>query len=83
MFLKIFVFRSLVPVSLALALSVPVLRLERICPRKGCFWPWPWIFFVSLAMASSLVFSASPLMTMILYNHNPSLYPLMGPEDKK
>ena len=29
-------------VSLALASSIPVLDLERFCPRKGC--PWPWIF---------------------------------------
>ena len=32
----------------SLALSIPVLGLERICPRKGCPWPriflcpWPW-----------------------------------------
>ena len=30
--------------SLALASSVPVLGLERFCPRKGCPWPWPRIF---------------------------------------
>ena len=28
--------------SLALASSIPVLGLDRVCPRKGC--PWPWIF---------------------------------------
>ena len=32
-----------------------VLGLESVCPRKGC--PWPRIFFVSLASASSLVSS--------------------------
>ena len=44
---------------LKLASSVPVLGLERFCPRKGC--PWPRIFFVSLALASSLVSSTPPL----------------------
>ena len=34
--------------SLALASSIPVLGLERVCPRKSCRWlriflrPWPW-----------------------------------------
>ena len=36
----------------SLALSILVLGLQRVCPRKGC--PWPRIFFVSLALASSL-----------------------------
>ena len=57
----------LCPWSLALASSIPVLGLERVCPRKGCPWPWPWprIFFVSLALAlaSSLVSSTPPLLT--------------------
>ena len=57
----------LCPWSLALASSIPVLGLERFCPRKGCPWPWPWprIFFVSLALAlaSSLVSSTPPLLT--------------------
>ena len=48
-------------VSLALASSIPVLGLESVCPRKGCPWPWPRIFFVSLALASSLVSSTPPL----------------------
>ena len=47
--------------SLALASSIPVLGLESVCPRKGCPWPWPRIFFVSLALASSLVSSTPPL----------------------
>ena len=34
----------LCPWSLALASSIPVLGLERFCPRKGCPWPWPRIF---------------------------------------
>ena len=49
----------LCPLSLALASSIPVLGLESVCPRKGC--PWPRIFFVSLALASSLVSSTPPL----------------------
>ena len=53
----------LCPRSLALASSIPVLGLESVCPRKGCPWPWPRIFFVSLALAlaSSLVSSTPPL----------------------
>ena len=50
------------PWSLALASSIPVLGLESVCPRKGCPWPWPRIFFVSLALASSLVSSTPPLV---------------------
>ena len=46
----------------SLALSIPVLGLESVCPRKGCPWPWPRIFFVSLALASSLVSSTPPLL---------------------
>ena len=53
--------------SLALASSIPVLGLERFCPRKGCPWPWPRIFFVSFALASSLVSSTPPL---VLFNTN-------------
>ena len=54
---------ALCPWSLALASSIPVLGLESVCPRKGCPWPWPRIFFVSLALAlaSSLVSSTPPL----------------------
>ena len=47
----------------SLASSIPVLGLESVCPRKGCPWPWPRIFFVSLALASSLVSSTPPLFT--------------------
>ena len=32
----------------SLASSIPVLGLESVCPRKGCPWPWPRFFFVSL-----------------------------------
>ena len=54
---------ALCPWSLALASGIPVLGLESACPRKGCPWPWPRIFFVSLALAlaSSLVSSTPPL----------------------
>ena len=51
---------ALCPWSLALASSIPVLGLESVCPRKGCPWPWPRIYFVSLA--SSLVSSTPPLI---------------------
>ena len=54
----------LCPWSLALASSIPVLGLESVCPRKGCPWPWPRIFFVSLA--SSLVSSTPPLVFSIM-----------------
>ena len=37
---------ALWPWSLALASSIPVLGLESVCPRKGCPWPWPRIFFL-------------------------------------
>ena len=30
------------PWFLALASKIPVLGLERFCPRKGCPWLWPW-----------------------------------------
>ena len=50
----------LCPWSLALASSIPVLGLESVCPRKGC--PWPQIFFVALALASSIVSSTPPLL---------------------
>ena len=53
-----FFWRTLAPVSLVLGLG-----LERFCPRKGCPWPWPRIFFVSLA--SSLVSSTPPLLKML------------------
>ena len=56
----------LCPWSLALASSIPVLGLESVCPRKGC--PWPWIFFVSLALASSLVSSTPPLVVTTKQN---------------
>ena len=56
--------------SLALASSSPVLGLDRFCPRKGC--PWPRTFFVSLALASSLVSSTPPLMPIIGLNSSSS-----------
>ena len=54
----------LCPWSLALASSIPVLGLESVCPRKGCPWPWPRFLFVSLALASSLVPSTPPLLSI-------------------
>ena len=29
---------------------IPVLGLESVCPRKGCPWPWPRIFFCVLGL---------------------------------
>ena len=52
----------LCPWFLTLASSIPVLGLESASPRKGCPWPWPRIFFVALALASSLVSSTPPLV---------------------
>ena len=52
----------LCPWSLALASSIPVLGLESVCP-----WPWPrFFFFVSLALASSLVSSTPPLLVTMV-----------------
>ena len=55
---------ALCPWPLALASSIPVLGLDSVCPRKGCPRPWPRIFFVSLALASSLVSSTPPLVAI-------------------
>ena len=60
----------LCPRSLALASSIPVLGLERFCPRKGC--PWPRIFFVSLAL--SLMSSTPPLQMIFLNRPNYNIY---------
>ena len=56
----------------SLASSIPVLGLESVCPRKGCPWSWPWprIFFVSLALASNLVSSTPPLIITLKHNWN-------------
>ena len=53
-------------VSLALASSISVLGLESVCSRKCCPWPWPQIFFVSLALASSLVSSTLPMLLIVI-----------------
>ena len=58
----------LCPWFLALASSIPVLGLESVCSRKGCPWPWPRIFFVSLALASSLVSSTPPLLLSTMHS---------------
>ena len=47
---------------LSLAWSIPVLNLERVCSWKSCLWPWPRIFFESLALALSLVSPTPPLV---------------------
>ena len=53
----------LCPWSLALASSITVVGLEGVSPRKGCPWPWPRIFFVSLAL--SLVSYTPPLVLKV------------------
>ena len=45
--------------------SISVFGLERVCPRKGGSWPWPWNFFVSLV--SSLASSTPPLMSLSFF----------------
>ena len=69
-FVKTFIFffgehLRLCPWSLALASSIPVLGHESVCSRKGCPRPWPRIFFMSLALASSLESSTPPLLTTL------------------
>ena len=49
--------------SAALASSIPVLGLDRVCPREVGLWPR--IFLVSLALVSSLVSSSPPLVIAI------------------
>ena len=51
--------------SLILAPAIPVLGLERVCPRK--FGPWSEMFFESLALASKVVSSASPLLITVAF----------------
>ena len=38
-----------------LASTIPVLGVERVCPRKVGPWPWPRIFFEALTLASKVV----------------------------
>ena len=64
-FLKtVFFFKSTCACVLALASSISVLGFERVCSRKSCSWPWPRIFFVSLA--SRLVSSTPPLLVLLM-----------------
>ena len=61
-FVKTFFFWEhlrLCPWSLALASSIPVLGLESVCPRKGCPWPWPRIFFCVLSLEPCVLDSTS------------------------
>ena len=74
-FLKAFLFLGerlhLCPRSLALASSIPALGLERFCPRKGCPWPWPRIFFCVLGLEPCVLDSTSVsynvLKTTVVY----------------
>ena len=49
--------------SAALASSIPVLGLDRVCPREVGLWLR--ICLVSLALASSLVFSTPPVVIAV------------------
>ena len=51
--------------SLALASTIPVLGLKRICPRK--VGPWPRIFFESLNLASKVVSSTPSLLAVFSF----------------
>ena len=53
------VLEKLYPRFLALASTVPVFGIERICSRKVGPWLWPPVFFQSLAL--NVVFSIPPL----------------------
>ena len=56
---------------LSLASTIPVLGLERVCPRKVGPWPWPRIFFESLA--SKVVSATPPLVIKLFYYPQSSL----------
>ena len=61
-FEDLFFFRTLAAVFLVLGLEHPFPWPREVCPRKGCPWLWPRIFFVSLV--SSLVSSTPRLLPM-------------------
>ena len=78
-----FFWKTLAPVSLALASSIPVLGLERVCLRKGC--PWPRIFCV-LGLESCVLDSTSgcsyfniTLLTPKRLKHMASTYCISSP----
>ena len=50
----------------SLALTFLVLSLERVCPRNVGSWPWPQVFFESLALASN-VLSWTPRISVDYY----------------
>ena len=54
---------------LSLASSIPVLGLEKVCPRKGCPWPWPQIFFVSLDLVLASSLGLCPRLHLCLFNY--------------
>ena len=60
----------LCPWSLALASSIPILGLERFCPRQGCPWPriflcpWPWSW--PRAMCPRLHLCSTPVFANLL-----------------
>ena len=54
---------ALRPCFLALAESLPVLGLKRVCPQEDGAWPWPRIVFVTLALT---FVSSTPPLTVLL-----------------
>ena len=69
----------LCPSSLALASSIPVLGLRRVCPRKGYPWPWPRNFFCVLGLGlepcvldstSDINVDQAPVPPNIVFKHN-------------
>ena len=67
LFEDLFFWRALALAFLILGLGVEhsYPSLERVCPWKGCLWPWPRTFFVFLALAWSLVSSTPRLVNVI------------------
>ena len=52
---------KLCPRCLALASTIPVLGVGRVCSQKVGPWPWPRIFFPILDLASNVASSTPPL----------------------
>ena len=48
-----------------LASSIPVFGLESVCPRKGCPWPWPRIFFCVLGLEACVLDSTSAAVHLL------------------
>ena len=57
------------------SLSIPVLGLESVCPRKGCPWPWPRIFFCVLGLEPCVLDSTSVICTSAFKQKNAIVAP--------